>query len=205
MRPPSAEFVTSVIADGRLPAINLPIIAMVGRSNVGKSSLINALVKHRIARSGAKPGTTRLLNLYRISTARPKGLTFLIADLPGYGYASGGTQTHREFDQLTGGFFTQLDRQESDSGNTSQRLAGVVLVVDIRHPELQSDLSARAWISHRGYPLVAVATKADRIARSRQEAARRRHSDALQCPVVLLSTRTGEGIGKVFAKILGVL
>ncbi len=205
MKPLSAEFVTSVIAGGGLPDADLPIIALVGRSNVGKSSLINALVKRRIARSGGKPGTTRLVNLYRISTSGPKSRTFLVADLPGYGYARGGTQSQREFEQLIGGFFAQLDQDDANRDQRGPRLAGVILVVDTRHPSLESDLSARAWIGHRGDRLVTIATKADRIARSRREGARQRHRDALECPVLLLSTRTGEGIGKVWAEISRLL
>ena len=204
MRPLSAEFVTSVIAGGALLSDDLPIVALVGRSNVGKSSLINALVKRRIARSGAKPGTTRLLNLYRVTTSGPKGKAFLIADLPGYGYARGGTQAQREFGELVSGFFDQMDRKASD-GNASPRLTGVILVVDVRHPGLESDVAARVWIGDRGYSLAAIATKADRIARSRRQTARQRHSDSLGCPVELLSTRTGEGIGKVWAEIAQLL
>ena len=205
MRPLSAEFVTSVIAGGELPPGDLPIVALVGRSNVGKSSLINALVKRRIARSGGKPGTTRLLNLYRVSTFGPKGRAFLIADLPGYGYARGGAPTQQEFGQLTGGFFAKLSPEASGGDHTRPRLVGVLHVVDIRHPALESDVSARAWVAHHGYRLVTIATKSDRITRSRREAARLRHCAALDGPVLLLSTRTGEGIGKVWAEISELL
>ena len=205
MRPLSAEFVTSVISGGALPADDLPIIALVGRSNVGKSSLINALVKRRVARSGAKPGTTRLLNLYRVATSGPKGRTFLVADLPGYGYARGGSKAQQEFGELTSEFFDQMDRVKSEGSGIGSRLAGVILVVDIRHPGLKSDVAARTWIRDRGYNLTAIATKADRIARSRRQTARQHHSDALDCPVELLSTRTGEGIGKVWGKLSRLL
>ena len=205
MRPLSAEFVTSVIAGGEVPAGDLPIVALVGRSNVGKSSLINALVKRRIARSGGKPGTTRLLNLYRVTTSGPKGRAFLIADLPGYGYARGGAPTQQEFGQLTGGFFAKLSPEASGGDHRRPRLAGMIHVVDIRHPALESDVSARAWIAHHGYRVVTIATKSDRIARSRREAARLRHCAALEGPVMLLSTRTGEGIGRVWAEISQLL
>ena len=205
MRPLSAEFVTSVISGGVLPADDLPLIALVGRSNVGKSSLINALVKRRIARSGAKPGTTRLLNLYHVATSGPQGRTFLIADLPGYGYARGGSQAQQEFGELTSEFFDQMDRVTSEGSGIGPRLAGVILVVDIRHPGLESDVAARTWIRARGYNLAAIVTKADRITRSRRQTAHLRHIDALDCPVELLSTRTGEGIGKAWREILRLL
>lgn len=205
MRALSAEFVTSVIAGGAIGAGPLPIVAMVGRSNVGKSSLINALVKRRIARSGAKPGTTRLLNLYRVTPTGPASRGFLIADLPGYGYARGGAQAQHDFEQLTDGFFAELDQREAASSGSRPRLAGVMLVVDARHPDLASDRQARAWIGSRSYPFVTVVTKVDCVVRSRRDEARRRHSAALDCPVVLLSTRTGEGVGKVWAAIADLL
>ncbi len=153
----------------------------------------------------ASRGPLDLLNLYRVSTSGPKGRAFLIADLPGYGYARGGAPTQQEFGQLTGGFFAKLSPEASGGDHTRPRLAGVIHVVDIRHPALESDVSARAWVAHHGYRLVTIATKSDRIARSRREAARRRHCAALDGPVLLLSTRTGEGIGKVWAEISELL
>jgi len=211
MRPVSAEFVTSVAAGGEVPAGGLPVIALVGRSNVGKSSLINALVKSRIARSGAKPGTTRLLNVYRVSVP-PSGIPpFVLVDLPGYGYARGGMQARRDFDALTSSFFSRLTTDATRDDRSDIHLAGVILVVDIRHPGLDSDMAALSWALESGFPLVAVTTKADRISRAARKRAVQAHSKALarppepQIPLVAVSTRTAEGIGNAWRALKGLL
>ena len=211
MKPVSAEFVTSVASGGDVPTGGLPVVALVGRSNVGKSSLINALVKSRIARSGAKPGTTRLLNVYRVSIP-PHGIQpFVLVDLPGYGYARGGTRARRNFEALTSDFFKRLTSNAKRDGGSEIRLAGLLLVVDIRHPGLDSDMAALSWALESGYPLVAVATKADRISRADRARASRAQAEALnhpagpQIPLVIVSTRTAEGIGQVWRELKALL
>src|SRR5437764_9516537 len=107
-----ASFVRSAASVDDLPRDGAAELALVGRSNVGKSSLINALVRQRMARSSAAPGKTRLANVYRVArgTAQP----FYLVDLPGYGYARGGAAAAREFEALTASLFglEGRDRQE---------------------------------------------------------------------------------------------
>ena len=211
MKPVSADFVTSVAVGGDVPTDGLPVVTLVGRSNVGKSSLINALLKKQIARAGAKPGTTRLLNVYRVSVP-PRGIApFVMVDLPGYGYSRGGTQARRDFEALTRGFFDKLTIDEAGPGESRVLLAAVLLVVDVRHPGLDSDLAALSWAQESGYPLLTVATKVDRMSRAARLRASRAHAETLSrhldrtVPLVAVSTRTTEGIGQVWRELKGLL
>ena len=106
------EFVTSAVDAAGFPKERLPELALAGRSNVGKSSLINALVRQKVARTSAAPGKTRLANFYRV---RREGMpAFHLVDLPGYGYARGGDESRREFAAITGAYFGR--RQEVTTG-----------------------------------------------------------------------------------------
>ena len=105
MRVDDVEFVRSA-ADARgFPRDPAPQLALVGRSNVGKSSLINALTRRRVARTSAAPGKTRLLNLYRVRLAGRGRSELYLVDLPGYGYARGGRRSAAEFDELVTVYF----------------------------------------------------------------------------------------------------
>jgi GTP-binding protein len=198
----SADFVTSVALGGALPSDTRDVFAFVGRSNVGKSSLINALVKLRVARSGSTPGTTRLLNVYRVKiSGPPRGTTILtFVDLPGYGYARGGDRTREEFDQLTSSFFAGLSAP-GDQPSDRPHLAGVSLVVDARHPGLQTDLEAHAWLVNQDYPVLVVATKGDRMNRSARQRAFRAHEEALGRTVMPVSSKTGEGTAPLWTAL----
>src|SRR6186713_2544223 len=101
----SAEFVTSAAGAEGFPRDRLPEVAIVGRSNVGKSSLINALVRQPLARTSAAPGKTRLANFYRVQ--RGSSPPLYLVDLPGYGYARGGGASAQEFNRLVDAYFSR--------------------------------------------------------------------------------------------------
>ena len=196
----TAEFVTSVGLRGALPVARLPQVALVGRSNVGKSTLINALAHHKIARAGGAPGTTRLLNVYRILLARRRGELLLI-DLPGYGYARGGSAANRGFDRLTLRYFDTGPNETSDrAGRTGP--AGAVLLVDARHPGLESDRHALAWLQELNLPVVVAATKVDRLKASARPAALRAHETALEHPAFPISAKLGDGLPAFWTALL---
>ena len=201
----AAEFVTSVAADGELPASDVPVIAFVGRSNVGKSSLINALAKRRIARAGGTPGTTRLLNVYRVrlSAGAHGTMEVTLVDLPGYGYSRGSEHHRRSFDVLTSQFFAKVVPQSARRPARARavRLAGVVLVLDIRHPGLGPDTAAQSWLVDRGFPFLVVTTKGDRLSRAGRERACRNHEVAARRPIMAVSSKTGEGIDKLWTAL----
>ncbi len=200
MKVQTAEFVTSVGLTSRLPVAHLPQVALIGRSNVGKSTLINALAHRKIARAGGAPGTTRLLNVYRIKLAAHRGELLLI-DLPGYGYARGGSAAQGGFDALTGRYFQPDAAETSDRpGHTGP--AGAVLLVDARHPGLASDRDALAWLTELELPLLVAATKIDRLARSVRTRTLRAHEKALGRTILPISAKLGDGLPAFWTALL---
>ena len=171
-----AEFVTSAAGAGDFPRDGLPEIAFVGRSNVGKSSLINALVRARVARTSAAPGKTRLANVYRIVR---DGSALYLVDLPGYGYTRGGA----------GGFERLIDEY---FGRASGRAA--LLLVDARHPGLASDVDAWRWLQAAVDCRDIVATKIDKLARGQRIRALGTLESVFHHPVLAVSAVTGEGM-----------
>ena len=193
-----ADFATSMPAGGRLPPGAGAVVAMVGRSNVGKSSLINALIRRGLARAGARPGTTRLVNLYTVRVVPAPGrrvTRLMLADLPGYGFARGGAQARREFEAIVRDFFAQATARPAPPPPPGvPHLAGVILLVDGRHAGLESDLAAHAWLVEQGCASIVVTTKNDRLSRSAQARAHRAHEAALGRAVLPVSSKTGAGI-----------
>ena len=193
----TATFVTSVAGPGGFPKEALPEVAMVGRSNVGKSSLINALARRPLARTSAAPGKTRLANYYRLQ--RDGETPFFLVDLPGYGYARGGHEAAAEFEHLTQVYFGREDRE----GRSPVRAA--LLLVDSRHPGLTSDRQAWAWLEGLGVEHVVLATKLDKLTRAERQRHLRELDAIHQGPVLPISAVTGEGLDelwKLIAKLL---
>ncbi len=147
----SAEFVTSAVKTADYPAGELPEVALAGRSNVGKSSLLNKLTGRKsIARTSNTPGRTRLINFFLVN-----GL-FHLVDLPGYGYAKVPLAERESWRKMVEGYLT-----------TRANLKGVALLVDSRHQPTTLDLQMYGWLTHWNIPAVVVATKADKLSRMR--------------------------------------
>ena len=191
-----ATFVTSAATASGLPRDGLAEMAMVGRSNVGKSSLINALVRQRVARTSAAPGKTRLANVYRV--ARGGAAPFYLVDLPGYGYARGGGDAAREFDTLSAAYFGRRAGQERRALPASQ---SALLLVDARHPALESDLAAWAWLTETVVTPAIVATKIDKLSRAERLRALKVNEAAFEHPVLPVSASTGEGLDELWKLI----
>ncbi len=210
----SAVFETSAADAAGFPRDGLPELVMVGRSNVGKSSLINALVRQKLARTSAAPGKTRLANFYRVT---PAGLaSFYVVDLPGYGYARASKQDRgslsssraardeaaREFDKLAQAYF---DRTRREGRGTRPITGAALMLVDSRHPGLDSDREAWAWLGTLERPRQIVATKVDKLT----QAERRRHISELErnyaVPVLAVSATTGEGLNDLWTLIARLL
>ena len=203
----SAAFVTSAAGPSDFPGDGLPEIALVGRSNVGKSSLINALVRQRLARTSAAPGKTRLANLYRV--ARGSAAPFYLVDLPGFGYARGagvsprgeaaGRRGSDEFEELTAAYFGRAASQRR--GGPDEAALSALLLVDSRHPGLDRDREAWRWLTAAVERAAIVATKIDKLARGERIRAMRQLESVFEQPVLPVSAVTGEGLEELWKLI----
>jgi GTP-binding protein len=195
----AVDFVRSAASAADLPRDPLPQVAFVGRSNVGKSTLLNALVKKAVARTSAAPGKTRLINLFRVTLAPHLALArFYLVDLPGYGYARGGAESQAAFDLLVQQYFET--RPEGP--------AAVLQLVDIRHPGLSPDLVAHEWLTTRvDRPCAVIATKADKLSKTERVRALQalQKQMMLTTPPLSVSAAKGEGLDDLWKLIVTLL
>ncbi len=148
-----ADFITSMASYGDFAGRGLPQIAVVGKSNVGKSSLINRLCNRRgLARTSSTPGKTRLINVFLLNEA------FHLIDLPGYGYAKVDKQEKARWGEMMQKYFAQ-----------AEELRHVLTLVDIRHEPTQDDVQMNTFLRQTGIPFTVVATKADKISRGARQ------------------------------------
>lgn len=187
-----SRFVKSLSGFGAFPGQGLPEIAMVGKSNVGKSSLINNMTGNsHLARTSAEPGKTRLVNLYLIDEA------FFLVDLPGYGFARAPKQEKQKWADMIEGYL-----------RGSKHLRRVFQLVDIRHAPTEDDQLMVEYLRHYDIPFTVVATKADKLSK-----AQRGRSVPVICrtlgvqpwEVMVHSSKDGTGKDKLLALIEGEL
>lgn len=188
MKIKSAELAHVVGAAWQLPPGDLPEVALAGRSNVGKSTLLNKLMNRKgLARTSGNPGKTRTLNFYLVNE-----LIHLV-DLPGYGYAKVSRSERNQWQKLLEGFLKER-----------KSLNGVLLLVDSRHEAQRSDLQMADWLTHFDVPLVLVATKVDKLSKNQQAVQLSRLSKAFKMRVLPFSGITTFGRDQIWQEILGM-
>ena len=188
----SAEFVKSAVNPSHYPSDEFPEIAFAGRSNVGKSSLINTLVNRRnLVKTSSTPGRTQLINFFLINTA------FAFVDLPGYGYAKVPASVKRKWGPMIETYLS-----------TRKILKGVVLIMDIRRIPGAEERNFIDWLSQYTIPTLPVLTKTDKLSKTKQI---KQHDDIAGAlfvdrqDLILFSAKSGRGTAEVWEAIEGLL
>jgi GTP-binding protein len=184
-----AEFKASCGTVDQFLKPTLPEVAIVGRSNVGKSSTINCLVNRKgLAKVGKTPGKTQTINFFQIDTSGPR---FMLVDLPGYGFAKVPDRIQQQWAPLIEAYF-----------NSRKNLCGVIMLVDSRRVQ-DSDRDMIAWIGQLNIPMMLVATKADKVPRGKRQGAVRELQEGLgvEDEPIFLSAYTGEGKHQVLSQL----
>lgn len=171
----------------------MPQIALVGRSNVGKSSFINAVTgRRKLALVSATPGKTRLINFFCINES------FLLVDLPGYGYAQVSQAERRRWGKMIEEYLL-----------SSQHLRHLLILMDIRRDPSDDDRQMAYWAQHYRVPCTIIATKADKIAPSKRKAAAAKLSDGLgmtfATPTIVFSAQSGQGRQEALKRLTEIL
>jgi len=188
----SAEFITSALRPEQYPRDGLPEVAFAGRSNVGKSALINCLVQRRkLVKTSRTPGRTQLINFFKINDS------FLFVDLPGYGYAKAPKDLRATWGPMVE---TYLDCRKD--------LRGIVQIMDLRHPPTPDDMGLWEWFKEKKMPAIPVLTKADKMSRAKwgplvQSAGRILGISAAD--FVVFSAQTRHGRDELLARIRGLV
>lgn len=183
-----AEFLTSAVDPRGYPNHNLKELALVGRSNVGKSSLINTLVnRKKFARTSSQPGRTQTINFYRVDTIG-------IVDLPGYGFARVPERIRQRWRPMIEGYLTGRPN-----------LIGVLHLVDFRHKPTEDDLIMSTWIKNMDMPCILVATKIDKISRGRYQQQAKLITEFLQMQPLLFSAKTRDGRSEILTRVQQII
>ena len=181
-----AEFITSAGADGRYPDPLPCEIAVVGKSNVGKSSMINRLTNNRkLAKTSSQPGKTRLINFFLLNRS------LYLVDLPGYGFAKASKEEQKSWGALLDWYLS------------SGRVKHLLMLIDIRHEPTRDDLQMFRYLIYYNIPYTLVATKADKIAKSKMKQEANARAKQLGAPpyAIPFSSETGEGRAELLLRI----
>ncbi|MGM0920969.1 MAG: ribosome biogenesis GTP-binding protein YihA/YsxC [Bacillota bacterium] len=181
MKVTSSEIVISAVKPEQYPDLDLPEIALAGRSNVGKSSFINKLLNRKnLARTSSKPGKTQTLNFYIINEV----LHFV--DVPGYGYAKVSKSERDAWGKMIETYFTKR-----------RQLCAAVLLVDLRHAPSKDDVMMYEFLKHYDIPTIVIATKADKIPKGKWQKHMKVVRETLDKdpndPLICFSSETGQG------------
>ena len=182
-----AQFITSAAKPEQFPPPSLPELAVVGRSNVGKSSLINELTGHAgLARTSRTPGRTRLVNWFEVNGK------FLLVDLPGFGYAEVSRDMRESWRPLIENYLANR-----------KTLAGVLLLIDIRRGPEEEELDFVPWLEARKVPFVIALTKADKLAKNKRmlEITTAKKALGLKRDPFAVSVQTGDGVDPLWRAI----
>ena len=185
-----AELETVCGITSKLPDNLIPEFAFAGKSNVGKSSLINALMQRKsLARTSSQPGKTQTINFYNVNDA------FYLVDLPGYGYAKAGAAVSAKWGKMVERYL-----------HTSKQLKNVFLLIDIRHEPSANDKQMYEWILAQGYTPLIIATKADKIKRSQLDKQKKIVREGLGMPkdgiLIAFSVETKQGRDEIYELLM---
>jgi GTP-binding protein len=181
MKISSSEFIISAVGPKQYPETGLPEVALGGRSNVGKSSLINCFLnRNNFARTSSRPGKTGQLNYYLINNA------FYFVDLPGYGFAQVSKDVKAQWGKMIEAYL-----------NNRREIRAVIQLVDMRHPPSADDETMHNWLMSKNIPTLVVATKADKISRGQWQKHLKAIKEGLDLPgidvILPFSAETREG------------
>ena len=175
----------------RFPSTGLPEVAFAGRSNVGKSSLINALLNRKaLARTSSKPGKTQTINYYHVTGDSE----LFLVDLPGYGYTTAAVEIRQQWGKMIERYL-----------ESTQDLRAVLLLLDIRHAPSANDIQMYQWICEKGYRPILIATKLDKIKRSQIDKQKKLLRETLQADrdtvIIPFSAETKAGREELWEKV----